>query len=127
MQHLSQVLKQSYLLLDAASTEPTLKKMCQKLLLSPIPSMQQRRFLIVNHIHTKFIPQSFLASCVNSSISIRKTLLNSENVLVVSNRDSIKMSTRIQNHSIQHLFFLVKSLGIIARKLTVTISSTSGR
>ena len=48
MQCLSQVWRQSCSLLDAASTKPVLKKMCQKSSLSPIPSMLWRKFSIAN-------------------------------------------------------------------------------
>ena len=51
-----------------------IKENMSKLLLSLIPSMPQRRFLIANHIHIKLTPWPFLANCVISSISTRKTL-----------------------------------------------------
>jgi len=38
-----------------------------------------------------------------------------------------RLLTRIQNHLIHHLPILAKSLGIIARKSTATMPSTSGR
>ena len=115
------------MLLDIASIKLALKKKCQKSSLSLIPSMLQRKYLIANRIHTNLIPWPFLASCVVSLKLIKKIPLNSGNALVVLNGGFIMMSTKIPNHSIQLPLSCARSFEIIARKLTVMTSLTSGR
>jgi len=95
--------------------------------LSLILSMLQRKYLIANHIHTNLTLQPFLASCVISSKLIKKIPLNSGNPLIVSNGGFTMTSTKIPNYSIRLPLSHARSLGIIARKLTVMTSLTSGR
>jgi len=95
--------------------------------LSLIPSILQRKYSTANHIYTNLTPWPFLASCIVSLKLIKKIPLNSGNALVISNGGFIMMLTKIPNHSIRLPLSYARSLGIIARKLTVITSLTSGR
>ena len=100
MQLLLLVLKQSSLLLDAVSIKHAAKKTYPKSLLSPIPSMQQRRYLIINPIHIRSIQQPFFVNYVDSSLQTKKIPLSSGNVPAISIGDFTRPLTKIQSHLI---------------------------
>ena len=89
--------------------------------------MLRRKYLTANRIHSNLTLRPFLANCVISLTKIMKIPLNFGNALVASNRDFIRMSTKIPSHSIRLLPTHAKYLGIIARNLIVTTLLTNGK
>ena len=127
MHHLSLVLKQSSLLLDAVSIKYAAKKTYPKSLLSPIPSMQQRRYSMINPICIRSTQQPSFANYVDSLLQTKKIPLSSGNVPAISIGDFTRPLTKIQSRSIHSPYSRVKYLGITAKKSIVITSSIFGR
>ena len=89
--------------------------------------MLLRRSLKAVPIHINSIWLLFFKNCVDSSLKIKTTPSNFENVLVISTGDFIKWLIRIPNHLILNLCFQVIFYGIIARRAIAITSSVIGK
>ena len=101
--------------------------MCPRSLLFLIPSMQQRKYLMLNLIHIKVILWLSSTNYAAFLLATKITQSNFGNALADSTRGFTKLSIWIQSPLIPHLSTLAKFLGIIARKSIATISSITGK
>ena len=124
---LSPAQKQNSLLWDVVLVRHAAKKTFPKSLLSPTPSMQLKRYLIIKPICIKSIQQPSLANFGNFLLYAKEILLNFGNALANSSGDFTDLLTKIQNCSIPSPYSWVKYPGTIAKNLIVITSLICGK
>ena len=117
---MSQVLKQSCLLLGAVLIIPYTAKTSPRLLLSLMQSMQPKEFLTHRLILIKFMLCLSSRNCVNSSCDIKTIPLNFGNALVTVIGPFTKWSTKKQKISSLFLYFHAKYHGILIGRANAT-------
>ena len=120
-------LKLNFLLSDTALIKQPISKTYLTLLLSWIPSIQQKRSSTLSPTCSKSRQLSFLTISESSSIAIIRTQSNSGSALVKVIRSFIKTSTSKLSLSILFLSPQIKIPGISVKNQNETTLSINGR